>query len=79
MDRSAKIMSRRAFLFGARAARNEDGATAIAYGLIAAIIAVALIPTLTKLGFSTNEKYRCTARVVGDKKIGRKCKKALNQ
>ncbi|WP_281435919.1 hypothetical protein [Oricola nitratireducens] len=40
---------------------------------------VALIPTLTKLGFSTNEKYRCTARVVGDKKIGRKCKKALNQ
>ena len=37
--------------------RNEDGATAIEYGLIAALIAVACITTLTSVGSSLNTKF----------------------
>ena len=37
--------------------RNEDGATAIEYGLIAALIAVAAITTLTSLGGNLNTTF----------------------
>ena len=37
--------------------RNEEGATAIEYGLIAALIAVACIGALTTIGTSLNTKF----------------------
>lgn len=43
--------------FLAKLRRNEKGATAIEYGLIAALIAVALITTLTGLGTKLNDVF----------------------
>ncbi len=40
----------------ARFAKDESGATAIEYGLIAALIAVVVITTLTAVGTSLNAK-----------------------
>jgi pilus assembly protein Flp/PilA len=37
--------------------RNEEGATAIEYGLIAALIAVAAITALTSIGGSLNKTF----------------------
>ena len=41
--------------------RNEEGATAIEYGLIAALIAVAIIGGATALGKSVNDKFQNVA------------------
>ena len=41
--------------------KDESGATAIEYGLIAALIAVALIGGATTLGESINEKFDTVA------------------
>ncbi|WP_374589622.1 Flp family type IVb pilin [Novosphingobium sp.] len=40
--------------------RNEDGATAIEYGLIAALISVAAITALTTLGDELNSTFTKT-------------------
>lgn len=40
----------------ARFAKDESGATAIEYGLIAALIAVVIITTLTAVGTKLNTK-----------------------
>jgi pilus assembly protein Flp/PilA len=42
--------------------RNEDGVTAIEYGLIAALIAVAIIAVVTTMGTKLNEAFQsiCT-------------------
>jgi len=40
-----------------RFAKDESGATAIEYGLIAAGIAVAIITIVTSLGTTLNEKF----------------------
>lgn len=37
--------------------RNEDGVTVIEYGLIASLIAVALVTVLTGLGSQLNTKF----------------------
>ncbi len=37
--------------------RNEDGATAIEYGLLAALIAVAIIGTVTTIGTNLNTTF----------------------
>ena len=37
--------------------KNEDGATAIEYGLIAALIAVAAISAMTSVGSNLNGKF----------------------
>jgi pilus assembly protein Flp/PilA len=37
--------------------KNEDGATAIEYGLIAALIAVAAITAMTSLGNNLNNTF----------------------
>jgi pilus assembly protein Flp/PilA len=44
--------------------RNRDGATAIEYGLIAALIAVVTIAGLTTLGTTLNSKYNTIATKV---------------
>ena len=41
----------------ARFVKDESGATAIEYGLIAALIAVVLIIVLTNIGNSLNTKF----------------------
>lgn len=41
-----------------RFAKDESGATAIEYGLIAALIAVVVITTLTNIGTSLNAKLK---------------------
>jgi pilus assembly protein Flp/PilA len=42
-------------------ARNEDGATAIEYGLIAALISVVIIGALTAVGSNLNAKFTSVA------------------
>ncbi len=41
--------------------RNEDGATAIEYGLIAALIAVAVMTTVSGLGGQLNTTFSKTS------------------
>ncbi len=44
--------------------RDENGATAIEYGLIAALIAVVIIAALTLLGTAISEKFSTIAASV---------------
>jgi pilus assembly protein Flp/PilA len=44
-----------------RLMRNEDGATAIEYGLIAALIAVAVMTTVAGLGSQLNTTFSKTS------------------
>lgn len=48
-----------------RFAADESGATAIEYGLIAALIAVVLITGLTTLGGNMNQKFTAIATKIG--------------
>jgi pilus assembly protein Flp/PilA len=41
--------------------RNESGATAIEYGLIAALIAVVIIAALTQVGTNLSSKFTTVA------------------
>ena len=45
----------------ARFVRDDSGATAIEYGLIAALIAVVIIGTLTAIGTSLSTKFNSVA------------------
>jgi pilus assembly protein Flp/PilA len=47
--------------FISRFIANESGATAIEYGLIAALIAVAIIATVTTVGTSLNATFTTVA------------------
>ncbi len=49
----------------ARFMKDESGATAIEYGLIAALIAVAIIAGATQLGTTLNGKFVSIATTVG--------------
>ena len=44
-----------------RFAKDESGATAIEYGLIAALISVVIITVLTTLGGNLNDKFDAIA------------------
>jgi pilus assembly protein Flp/PilA len=44
-----------------RFVRDESGATAIEYGLIAALIAVVIISVLTNIGTGLNAKFQSVA------------------
>lgn len=46
--------------------RNEEGATAIEYGLIAALIAVAAITAMTTLGDNLNETFEGVSTAIGE-------------
>jgi pilus assembly protein Flp/PilA len=48
----------------AQYAKDESGATAIEYGLIAALIAVVLIGVLTTLGTNLNTKFQAISNAV---------------
>lgn len=45
--------------------KNEDGATAIEYGLIAALIAVAAISGISSLGTNLTNSYNKVSTAVG--------------
>jgi pilus assembly protein Flp/PilA len=47
--------------FVTRFLKNESGATAIEYGLIAALVAVVIITGLTSLGTQLNTKFSTIA------------------
>jgi pilus assembly protein Flp/PilA len=53
------------FRFIRKAWASRSGATAIEYGLIAALIAVVTIAGLTQLGTTLNTEYNNTATKVG--------------
>ena len=44
-----------------RFAKDESGATAIEYGMIAGLISVVIIGTITTLGTSLNKKFNAIA------------------
>jgi len=50
--------------FFSRFAQNESGATAVEYGLIAALIAVVIITGATALGTALNGKFQSIADTV---------------
>ena len=52
-------------IFFARRIKNQDGATAIEYGLIAALIAVTAIMGMQSLGSSLSENFEATADALG--------------
>jgi len=45
--------------------KDESGATAIEYGLIAALIAVVIISVLTSIGTSLSAKFQSVATALG--------------
>ncbi len=47
--------------FVSRFAKNESGATAIEYGLIAALIAVVIITAVTTLGTNVSDTFTTVA------------------
>jgi pilus assembly protein Flp/PilA len=49
----------------ARFLKDQSGATAIEYGLIAALIAVAIIGGVTALGTQTERAFQDTATAIG--------------
>ena len=51
--------------FVTRFVKDESGATAIEYGLIAALIAVAIITAVTKVGTNLSSKFNSIATKVG--------------
>ena len=51
--------------FMKRFAQDESGATAIEYGLIAALIAVVIITAVTTLGTNLQSKFNTIATKVG--------------
>ncbi len=51
--------------FMKRFAQDESGATAIEYGLIAALIACAIIGGATLVGTNLNSKFKAVATTVG--------------
>ena len=47
--------------------RDEDGATAVEYGLLAALIAVVMVVAVTSVGKSVCETFRSIATTLGGK------------
>ncbi|KDP93313.1 fimbrial protein [Brevundimonas sp. EAKA] len=54
--------------FISRFAKDESGATAIEYGLIAALIAVVIISILTTVGTNLDAKFKEVADGIANKK-----------
>jgi pilus assembly protein Flp/PilA len=56
--------------FLSRFAQNESGATAVEYGLIAALIAVVIITAAGALGTALSDKFQTIATKVGNAGAG---------
>lgn len=66
-------ISKRTLLLAKEFIEDESGATAIEYGLIAALIAVSIIVGVRQLGENNNERLRCLGRAVDGSTLGRRC------
>lgn len=66
-------MTIRQFLFGRKFAENEEGATAMEYGLIASLVAMALIVGARRLGRRSNRKFMCLSGSVRNERKARNC------
>jgi pilus assembly protein Flp/PilA len=53
--------------FSKRLSENEDGATAIEYGLLAALLAVAIIATVRLVGGELNETFVAVEEELADR------------
>lgn len=60
----SKAISRRSLLFGRNIVKEDDGATAIEYGLMAALIGIAIIGGSRALGRRAKNKFVCTKNKV---------------
>ncbi len=74
------ILTRCAFLLGAEKrpqglVTDHAGTSAVEYGLIGGIMAVALIASVPKLAKRQRRNYRCINRAMRGKKANRFCKK----
>ncbi|MDJ0922394.1 MAG: Flp family type IVb pilin [Henriciella sp.] len=73
-------MNRREFLFGQSSILGEDvpdwsdesGASAVEYGLIGALVVIALIPAVSRMGQNTREPLICARRSMRRAQRGRK-------
>lgn len=68
MSENETKISRRHLLLGRKFCKDEEGATAIEYGLIAALISVALILGAGRLGRQINIKFIRARNSVRDAK-----------
>ncbi len=57
-------MTRRALLFGRKFQNDQEGATAIEYGLMAALIGIAIIAGARRLGVRANWRFNCATVAV---------------
>jgi len=77
------MLSRRDLLFGRsdldQSPKNllasEQGASAIEYGLIAGLMGVVLVGSLTRVGKRTRKNLNCAKRAMRGKKANKFCKK----
>ena len=60
-------------------ARSRSGATAMQYGLIAALIGVSIIGGANTFGKTTNAQLQCTSEVIGDAETIRDPKKHMDK
>ena len=63
-DGEGSLMGKIMFKFAARFIKDESGATAIEYGLIAALVAVAIIVGAGYLGNQVNAKFAAVGTAV---------------
>ncbi|MEM1390107.1 MAG: Flp family type IVb pilin [Pseudomonadota bacterium] len=71
-------LTRRNFLFGRTAAElseDETGASAIEYGLIGALVGVALVSSLSLVGRSQRRNFRCIIRAMRGREPNRFCER----
>jgi pilus assembly protein Flp/PilA len=69
----ARNISRRQFLFARAFARDESGASAIEYGIIASLLGVAIIGSARLVGTRTNRKLDCANQTMKSDKKGKAC------
>jgi len=77
------MLSRRDLLFGRSDSdqsrkdllASEQGASAIEYGLIAGLIGVVLVGSLTRVGKRTRRNLNCAKRAMRGKKASKFCKR----
>ncbi|MEM1087017.1 MAG: Flp family type IVb pilin [Pseudomonadota bacterium] len=71
-------LTRRAFLFGRDATEiteDETGATALEYGLIAALVATVLVSSISLLGRRNRQNLRCVIRAMRGRDPNRFCQR----
>ncbi|MCB1383016.1 MAG: Flp family type IVb pilin [Notoacmeibacter sp.] len=71
--KSTTNISRRAFLLGRAFCNDQQGATAVEYGLLASLIGAGNITGMTKLRNRTRRKFNCSTRALKGKSLPAGC------